>query len=142
VKPGATDAEVIEAALDALLAQAAKRKGLTDRPRKMPRVGKGDDIPAHVKRAVWARDGGCCQWRLESGGICGSTYQLEFDHRRARALGGPPTIENIRLLCKFHNQCAARQTFGDAWMDRFRGKANRRPRELKPVAALATPEIP
>jgi len=139
VKPGATDAEVIEAALDALNAQAAKRKGLTDRPRKMPRAAKGDRIPAHVKRAVWARDGGCCQWALKSGGICGATYQLEFDHRRARALGGPPTIKNVRLLCRFHNQCAARQTFGDAWMDQFRGKADRRPRGVRPVA---TPEVP
>jgi hypothetical protein len=138
VKPGATDAEVIEAALDALNEMAAKRKGLTDRPLKVPRAAKGDQIPAHVKRAVWERDRGCCQWKLESGGICGSTYQVEFDHLLARALGGLPTVENTRLLCRFHNQFAARQTFGDAWMDQFRGK-DRRPRGAKPVG---TPEVP
>jgi hypothetical protein len=137
VRPGATDAEVIEAALDALLAKAAKRKGLTDRPRKLPPVAKGDGIPAHVKRAVWARDGGCCQWAVKSG-ICGSTYQLEFDHRRARALGGPPTIENVRILCRRHNVVAARHTFGDAWMDKFQGKRDR-PCGLKPVATLEIP---
>jgi 5-methylcytosine-specific restriction endonuclease McrA len=101
-------------------------------------VAKGDGIPAHVKRAVWTRDGGCCQWKLESCGICGSTYQLEFDHRRARALGGPPTVDNVRILCRRHNMLAARQTFGDALMDRFRGKRDR-PRGVKLVV---TPEIP
>jgi 5-methylcytosine-specific restriction endonuclease McrA len=81
---------------------AVRAPGLAiDRPQKMLRAAKGDGIPAHVKRAVWARDGGCCQWRLESGGVCGSTYQLEFDHREARALGGPPTIDNVRILCRF-----------------------------------------
>jgi 5-methylcytosine-specific restriction endonuclease McrA len=122
VKPGATDAEVIEAALDALNEKAAKRKGLTDRPPKTPRAATGDAIPAHVKREVWARDHGCCQWKLASGGICSSTRQVEFDHVLARAHGGPPTVENVRLLCRSHNLQAARQTFGDSWMDQFRGK--------------------
>jgi 5-methylcytosine-specific restriction endonuclease McrA len=92
-----------------------------------------------ARRLLAARDGGCCQWALESRGICGSTYQPEFDHRRARALGGPPTIDNVRILCRRHNMLAARQTFGDAWMDRFRGKADRRPLRVKPAE---TPEIP
>jgi hypothetical protein len=58
--PGATDDEIIEAGLDLILAQQAKRKGLVVRPRKEPPPSKGDGIPAHVKRAVWVRDGGCC----------------------------------------------------------------------------------
>jgi hypothetical protein len=32
-------------------------------------------VPAHVKRAVWERDGGRCQWKLDGGGICGSTHR-------------------------------------------------------------------
>jgi hypothetical protein len=43
--------------------------------RKTPR----DRIPAAVRRAIWLRDKGRCQWPLESGGICGSTYQVEID---------------------------------------------------------------
>jgi hypothetical protein len=27
-------------------------------------------VPAHVKRAVWERDGGRCQWKLDGGGVC------------------------------------------------------------------------
>ena len=81
-----------------------------------------DRVPAHVKRAVWARDGGRCQWPVEGGGICGSTLRIELDHVVPRARGGPSTVENTRLLCKVHNDLAARHAFGDDWMDRFSRK--------------------
>jgi hypothetical protein len=116
---GAGTAEVLEACMDLLLAQHAKRKGLVARPRKDPPPAKRDRIPAHVKRAVWIRDGGRCQFRLENGEICGSTVRLEFDHVEPRARGGPSIVENVRLACRPHNQLAARRAFGDAWMDRF-----------------------
>ncbi len=97
----------------------SKRKGLVEKPRREPPPAKPDHVPAHVKRAVWKRDGGRCQWPVQGGGICGSTHQVELDHVRPRGRGGPPTVENTRCLCKFHNQLAARQVCGDAWMDRF-----------------------
>jgi 5-methylcytosine-specific restriction endonuclease McrA len=62
---------------------------------------------------------------MEDGSVCGSTFQVEFDHLRPRALGGPSTIENVRLACKPHNGLAARRVFGDAWMDRFTRPATR-----------------
>jgi hypothetical protein len=117
--PNATDDEIIEAGLDLILAQQAKRKGLVAKPRKEPRASKGDGIPAHVKRAVWARDGGCCQWKTADGGICGSTLRVQFAHRDPRARGGPPTIENVRLLCALHNEYEARLDFGDDLMNRY-----------------------
>ena len=80
---------------------------------------KTDHVPAHVKRAVWKRDGGRCQWPVHGGGVCGSTHQVELDHITPRGRGGLPTIENTRCLCRVHNQYAARQVYGDAWMDRF-----------------------
>jgi 5-methylcytosine-specific restriction endonuclease McrA len=76
-------------------------------------------IPAAVKREVWIRDGGRCQWPLDGGGICGSTHRLEFDHIVPRARGGASTVGNIRLCCRIHNQLAARRVLGDACMDRF-----------------------
>ncbi|WP_242395342.1 HNH endonuclease [Anaeromyxobacter oryzisoli] len=91
-----------------------------------------------MKRAVWIRDGGRCQYPLDSGGICGSTYQLEFDHRKAQALGGPPTIKNIRLLCRAHNQRAAREVFGDALMDRYTRRSNGELFDSAPVAPAGT----
>jgi hypothetical protein len=121
-KPGATEEEILEAGLDLLLAAHAKRTGLVDRPRKVPPPAKPDAIPAHVKRAVWRRAGGRCEFCLDSGEVCGSTAQLEFDHHPIpRAHGGPATIENVRIACKPHNLLAARRIFGDACMDRYAG---------------------
>ena len=59
------------------------------------------------------------QWPLASGGVCGATHLLEFDHVTPRAAGGPSTVDNCRILCGPHNLLAARQFYGDDWMDRF-----------------------
>ena len=80
-------------------------------------------IPAEVKRAVWARDGRCCRWPLTSGGVCGSTTRLELDHIVPLARGGTSTVSNLRVLCEFHNQLAARQVFGEPWMNLFTSRS-------------------
>ncbi|WP_308197884.1 HNH endonuclease [Anaeromyxobacter oryzisoli] len=72
---GAGTEEILEAGLDLLLARSAKRKGLVQKPLAERRPSQPDHIPAAVKRAVWIRDGGRCQYPLDSGGICGSTCQ-------------------------------------------------------------------
>ncbi len=112
-RPGATAEEILEAGLNLVLAQHAKRKGLVEKPRKVAPPAKPDHVPAHVRRAVWTRDGGRCQWPVDGGGVCGSTLRVEFDHIDPRARGGPSTVEGIRLLCAVHNQLAARRVFGD-----------------------------
>jgi hypothetical protein len=105
--PGGSTEEILEAGLDLLLERHAKRRGLVEKPRREPPPAKPEHVPAHVKRAVWERDGGRCQWKLDGGGICGSTHQIELDHVVPRARGGPSTIENTRLTCRFHNDLAA-----------------------------------
>ncbi|WP_242394302.1 HNH endonuclease [Anaeromyxobacter oryzisoli] len=135
---GATTEEILEVGLDLLLARSAKRKGLVQKPLAKRRPSKPEHLSAEVKRAVWIRDGGRCQYPLDSGGICGSTYLLEFDHREAEALGGPPTVENIHLLCFFHNQLAARKVFGEALMDRFRRRSNGELFDSAPAARTGT----
>jgi hypothetical protein len=147
-KPGATEAEIIEAGLDLLLERSAKRKGLVKNPRVAPRApmaagdapreAPGDQldryIPAHVRREVWKRDQGRCQYPLEGGGVCGSTYQVELDHIVPVAKGGPSTAGNIRCACKAHNLHAARQAFGDSWMDRYtRGRPQEAPAPSAPA---------
>jgi hypothetical protein len=117
---GGSAEEILEAGLDLLLERHAKRRGLVSKPRREPRPAKPAHVPAHVKRAVWERDGGRCQWALDGGGICGSTHQVELDHVVPRGRGGPSTIGNMRVLCRTHNLLAARKVYGDAWMDRFR----------------------
>ncbi len=128
--PGAGMEEILEVGLDLLLERDAKRKGLVKKPRATPRpTSNPDHIPAHVRRAVFERDGGRCQYRLASGEICGSTRSLEIDHITPRAQGGPSTIENCRVACRAHNDRAARRAFGDAWMDGF----TRNPRAGSPA---------
>ena len=39
-------------------------------------------------------------------------------------MGGASTADNVRLLCRVHNDLAARRVFGDEWMNQFtRGAA-------------------
>jgi hypothetical protein len=85
VQPGATDEQVLTAALELLVAQQEKRKA---------------SVPAKVKREVRARDQGKCQWPLASGGVCGSEARTEIDHIVPRGRGGPSTVESCRILCK------------------------------------------
>jgi hypothetical protein len=63
-------------------------------------------IPSTVKHYVWLRDKGEC---THPG--CGSNRFLEYDHIRPYALGGDSATKNIRLLCRTHNQRAAREAF-------------------------------
>jgi 5-methylcytosine-specific restriction endonuclease McrA len=132
--PDATDEQILEAGLDLVLAQHAKRKGLVEKPRREPAPSTTDRIPAHVKREVWKRDGGKCQYRLPNGELCGSTRRVEFHHRHARGLGGPPTTENIELHCKFHNLLEGRRDFGDGVMDRYARDPRKPELAREPVA--------
>ncbi|ABC83892.1 HNH endonuclease [Anaeromyxobacter dehalogenans] len=121
LRPDLSDDALLEAAVDLLLAKAEKRKGaLTERPRASVRPSRDPrHIPAHVRREVWERDRGCCQWRLANGEICGSTHALQLDHVVPRARGGEPTAGNLRVLCAAHNLEAARRVFGDALIDAY-----------------------
>jgi hypothetical protein len=130
--PGATNEFILEAGLDLLLARHRERRGIGAKPTRNGRSAAPGRVSAAVKRDVWARDGGCCQWPIEGGGICGSTLRLELDHVVPRGRGGTPEAANIRLLCRFHNQFTARATYGDDLMDRF---AREVPRASEPVAA-------
>ena len=138
VHPGATKEQVIEAALNLLLEKQASRRAEVKRPQKKPRPAKPDHVTATVKREVWARDGGKCQWKLDSGGVCGSTTRLEIDHVVPRGKGGASTVSNCRILCKAHNLEAARQVYGDAHMDLFTRSP---PVAWEPVAIYGPPPL-
>ena len=121
--PNASIAEVLEAGLDLVLARDLKRKAIVGRPQAKPRPTTTDRVPASIRRAVFLRDGFKCQFRLPNGEICGSTWRLQVDHIFPRALGGPSTLENCRVACGDHNVVAAREIFGDAWIDQFKRSA-------------------
>jgi 5-methylcytosine-specific restriction endonuclease McrA len=166
--PGAATEQVLEVGLDLLLERHARRRGLgARRGARGARGGPGRPaadrgpaaardtaprqrgaarsparhVPAEVRRAVWERDGGRCQWPLAEGvgagpgsgaagsggdggqrarrelAVCGSTVRVELDHVVPVSRGGLSTVENCRLLCRFHNDLAARLELGDEWMD-------------------------
>lgn len=60
-------------------------------------------IPAAVRRAVRARDGGRCAFVSASGRRCGETLRLEFHHRKSFRTGGAATVDNLELRCRGHN---------------------------------------
>jgi len=70
-----------------------------------------------VKRQVAERDVERCAWVSADGHRCTETAFLEFDHIRPRALGGSAaTAEQVRLLCRRHNQRAAEKSYGIRYM--------------------------
>lgn len=121
LRPDLPDDALLEAGVDLLLARVEKRRsGHSDRPLATARPSRDPRrVPAHVRREVWRRDGGCCQWPLASGERCGSTRALQLDHVVPRALGGESSAANLRVLCAAHNLEAARRVFGDAVMDTY-----------------------
>jgi hypothetical protein len=131
-KPGATTAEILEAALDLVLDRAAKRRGLVAKPQTNLRSASPDRVRASVRRQVWERDGGRCQYRLPNGEICGATEGLELHHKNPRARGGGHTADDLVLHCKPHHRVVTREDFGDDWIEGcIRRRRNARPRNAR-----------
>lgn len=83
-----------------------------DLGRTIPAKG-ASAIPAATRRAVWARDGGRCSFVGPEGVRCQSRRMLELDHKLPRALGGGAGAENLRLLCRPHNDSERRRLVGE-----------------------------
>ena len=128
--PNGDWAAVLREAVQCALERHRKRKGAAEpsRKRKSPVAAKTVEkavhgrrpIPAAVRREVWKRDEGKCTWRGPDGKRCGSTWKVELDHVQPAALGGPSTVENLRILCRSHNTLSAEHVFGREHMDLFR----------------------
>ena len=107
--PGGEFESVLEEALDLLIPALKKQKFATN--------GAGDRrISSEVKERVWERDGGRCTFVGEDGRSCGSSWKVEFDHVEPAACGGEATVENVRCLCRAHNQLEAERRFGAGFM--------------------------
>jgi hypothetical protein len=130
--PGATVEAVLSAGLDLILDRDRKRKALVANPRPAPAGAPAEPgatyVPAAVRREVWQRDQGRCQWKLDSGGTCGSRLRVEIDHVNLRCRGAKPIASELRVLCRVHNDLAAREALGDAVMDRYTRKRTAAPR--------------
>ena len=118
---------VFKDALKIAVAERSKRKfAATTRPGHARESANPRHIPAAVKRAVSERDERRCTFVSEAGKRCGERQFLEYDHIEPVAHGGTSTVENIRLLCRAHNQFEAERAFGTEFMDHKRQEARAR----------------
>jgi hypothetical protein len=108
----------------ALLLEQAEKKAFaaTARPRAARGTRAGSrTIPAHVQRAVWARDAGRCAFVGRSGMRCSERAFLEFHHTTPHGHEGDTTAKNIALRCRAHNAYESEIVFG-----RFDPRADRK----------------
>jgi len=133
--PSGDPAEVLDRALDALIAQVERRKfARTARPRHRAatKPAAPRTVPAQVRRAVAARDGDRCAFVGSDGHRCTSRRRLEFDHVQPFARGGRSTAEGMRLLCRAHNRYEAERIFGRDFMLRKQNECVQERGQLAP----------
>ncbi|HEV8244889.1 MAG TPA: HNH endonuclease signature motif containing protein, partial [Polyangiaceae bacterium] len=116
--PNRDFASIVDKALDLLITELKKERfGQTSRPRRA-RKSTQEHVTNSTKRTVFERDGLQCAYVDEHGKRCTARAFLERDHRVPRARGGGSQPENIRHLCRPHNQFAAELEFGRAHIER------------------------
>src|SRR3954470_9601679 len=121
-------AVVFDKALDALIVDLKKERFAVGRKPRNPAApadstSRSRNIPDAIKRAVYERAQGGCEFVGDDGRRCGETGGLELDHVEGFARTHVHSVEGIRLLCHVHNLLAAEQMYGRAFMDRVRKEA-------------------
>jgi 5-methylcytosine-specific restriction endonuclease McrA len=114
-------ATILERALDLLIAERMKQHFATvHRPRARvqakPAAPACRHIPHAVRREVLSRDGQQCSYRSPHGKRCQQRGGLEFHHEQPFGRGGVATTDNIRILCRAHNQLLAERDYGRAFI--------------------------
>ena len=76
--------------------------------RAIKKAKKSRYIPAEIRRIVFAKAKGKCEYIHPATGLrCESTYQLEYEHIRPMGLGGKTELSNLRMCCHSCNIYAA-----------------------------------
>jgi 5-methylcytosine-specific restriction endonuclease McrA len=138
-------AEVLERALDTLIAQLERQKvGSRTRSRTFQRILRHTrTIPPSVREAVWDRDQSRCTFVGANGRRCEARRLLEFDHVKPFARGGKATVDDLRLRCRAHNQYEAERVFGSEFMRKKRAQSRQeaaRKKAARVAQAAKTPE--
>jgi hypothetical protein len=114
-------ATLIDIAVTEKLAEIEKRRyARTESPRSS--VADADPtprsryIPAAIRRAVRERDGDQCTFVSDAGRRCSERGGLEIHHDDPYGKGGEHRVEQLRLLCRAHNQHLAECDYGAAFM--------------------------
>lgn len=143
--PSGAIAEVIDRALDALISELERRRcAKTEQPREvLPSKSHASAnvrrIPASVRRAVHHRGRGQCTFVGAGGKRCESRSRIELDHVVPIARGGESTVENLRLLCRAHNQHVAERELGANYMHGRREQAREQREKNSATRANAQP---
>ena len=104
-------AAIFKRAMSLLVAEARRsRFAATGRPGAARPIARDSRaVPADVQRAVWDRDGGQCSFVGSTGRRCEERCYLDYHHLTPWIVGGTPTVENVALRCRAHNQYEARR---------------------------------
>lgn len=107
--PNGDPAVIVTRALRLLVDDLLRKKAAAVATPSRVRATSEDSrtIPAHVRRAVWARDRGRCAFEGPHG-QCGARGLVEYHHVIPYAIGGTATVDNIELRCRAHNAHEAR----------------------------------
>lgn len=110
--PTGDAAAIVARALKRLRREAEKKAfAATPCPRRARAAAPASrDIPAEIQRAVWRRDNGQCSFEGHSA-RCEERSFLEFHHLTPWIVGGQPSLTNIALRCRAHNQYEAASYF-------------------------------
>ena len=115
--PNGDLATLFERALDQLIERELKRRTGAGKPRRATKLRLDSrHVQLAVARQVWERDNGQCTFVDSAGRRCRERRFLTLEHRHPFALGGPPTVENLCLVCKAYNAHTARHVFGEAFI--------------------------
>ena len=87
---------------------------------KIASVKNSRYIPTSLKITIKNRARNCCEYISPlNHNRCVEKRNLEFDHIQPFAKGGTNSIQNLRLLCKTHNQRMSILEFGQKKMSAF-----------------------
>ncbi|HEY5376442.1 MAG TPA: HNH endonuclease signature motif containing protein [Polyangiaceae bacterium] len=121
--PAGDLAGLMKLGLEALIRETEKKRFAVGRKAKAHPPGGRDvegrrsrHVPAAVARAIYLRDDGRCTFVAQDGKRCAARDFVEIDHIDPFATGGQPTVENLRLRCRAHNQQHARKYFGKGYI--------------------------
>jgi hypothetical protein len=142
VPDGDLETIIGEAVTEKIERLEARRFAKTNAPRKtlaetdpMP---SSRHIPAPVRRAVHERDGGRCTYQDTHGRRCTARDRLEFHHHGTSfGRGGDHSVENIRLMCRTHNQLLAEQEYGKGKVAQYSGPRSTEGRVSEPTASYS-----
>jgi 5-methylcytosine-specific restriction endonuclease McrA len=88
--------------------RAAKQQGIGE---KLAPTGNPRQMPARTRDQVFVRDQKC-MYKGPDGKRCGSIHVLQVDHIKPVARGGASTIDNLRVLCAYHNRLESERLMG------------------------------